>query len=163
MKKTDFTNYFLKRSNMLLATGFKYENKGTRKRAYLICMCDCGSQTDVAVEKFKLRVSCGCHKKNRIATLGKEQVKHCHVVGVSNGAKPSNTYINWAKVKSVCYHGLRSEFPIACHEYDKKWETFEGFLDDVGIIKDDEIMKRIDRKLTWCKENITLQKRNKYD
>jgi len=46
-----------------------------------------------------------------------------------------------------------------CHEYDKKWETFNGFLDDIGVINDDEKITRIDRQLTWCKENIRFDKR----
>lgn len=144
---------------MLIPTSIKYEKKGTRKRAYFICICDCGSQTEITPEKFKIAFSCGCKKKERIAEIGRNIVKHRHTVDVSKGGKPSHTYKSWRNIMLNCYHGSKTDFPIVCHEYDKKWETFNGFLDDIGVINDDEKITRIDRQLTWCKENIRFDKR----
>ncbi|MCK6159519.1 hypothetical protein KZX29_12155 [Moraxella osloensis] len=91
-------------------------------------------------------------------------LKHGH----TNHTKLSPTYTSWASMKGRCqnknnpkYHMYGAVGITVC----EKWQTFEGFLKDMGERPDGTSIDRIDGSLGYFKENcrwatITEQQRN---
>lgn len=97
------------------------------------CRCECGGE--ITARSGDLRrgkyVSCGCAKKERVATYRGQQITH----GATIGGKESPEFTVWMKMRDRCgnpnspayrYYGGRG---ITICE---RWQSFAAFLEDVG-------------------------------
>ena len=111
------------------------------------CKCTCG--TERVVNAYALlkgfSKSCGCGGGNK---------KH----GMTN----TRTWNSWSAMKERC--GKKEGYEHI--SYDPKWETFEGFYEDMGERPEGCTLDRIDPDGNYCKENCRwagakVQARNK--
>jgi len=107
------------------------------------CKCDCGKITNVRASSLKSgdTRSCGC--------LQRESATKHSMYG-------TRTYITWYSIKGRCnnpridsypYYGLRGI------TYTPKWETFEGFYEDMGKRPEGKTIDRIDPDGNYTKDN----------
>lgn len=117
------------------------------KKVFWVCKCDCGNLT--TVESYKVRTghttSCGCVNA---ANLAKGKPTH--------GYSKTRTYLIW----SLMIHRCRNPNSPIYHHYggrgitvDPKWDTFMGFLEDMGKAPDELTLDRIDNDKGYSKEN----------
>lgn len=119
-------------------------NKNERVR--WLCLCSCGKTKIISTHSLRSgrTKSCGC--------IQKEGVHRTH--GLS---KTHKGYKVWSNMKARCdnikckeyvYYGGRGI------SYTSKWETFEGFWEDMGHTwKEGLSIDRIDVNGNYCKEN----------
>lgn len=117
-------------------------------RIMWLCRCECGVEKVVGRNELRSgdTLSCGCHKAKCLHDL---RAKH-----MLTGSKQ---FIAWRNMKSRCVdpksdsyylYGLRGI------TYDPKWETFEGFWEDMGESwREGLSIDRIDVNGNYCKEN----------
>ena len=154
MQKFDFTKYNQQRFGRLLVTGIYVDPEKKRNKSKLVCLCDCGSQTVVAVGDLTTghTTSCGCFHDELRSEYGKLNFVHGHTTfGVLNGHTP--IYRAWAKIRAICAEGWRAGFHLVCHEYDPRWDDFQEFHRDFGDINRLQTISRYDRQLPWEKSN----------
>jgi hypothetical protein len=131
------------------------------KRATLLCRCDCG--TEKILDKYTVvnnrTNSCGCakrdiskrsDKKDKVDTFKKDYDKF---------------YNTWANVKNRCNNTRYKQYDDYGGRgitYDIKWETFEGFKEDMYDSYIEHVnlhgerntsIDRIDVNGNYCKEN----------
>lgn len=101
---------------------------GKGKELKWICTCICGAC--LSISSYCLRkggqVSCGCSSK----TLEARQAS-----GLKHGYHRTPTYHSWEKMKSRCNNPNNPSYYAYGGigiTYDKRWETFEPFLEDMG-------------------------------
>ena len=122
----------------------------TRKH-YLRCVCSCGNERDVY--KYSLlrgvSTSCGCYLSEWTSTKNKTH-------GLAPRGKRPRTYNIWANMKARCNNPKNHKYPLygargikVC----KQWETFEGFLAEMGSCPDGMSIDRIDGNGDYVKEN----------
>src|SRR5574337_184236 len=78
--------------------------------------------------------------------------KHGH----SSRTRVSGTYHSWASMKSRCndIHNIKYHlYGGRGISYDKRWEIFTNFLDDMGEKPYNKTLDRIDTNKNYCKEN----------
>jgi len=109
---------------------------GKRFRQKCICLCDCGKEKKLILERVRdgRTKSCGCLrseitiKRNILCTQG---LRH----GKNRRSGRTSEYACWAHMKERCsnpdckaykYYGERGI--TVC----KRWETFENFFDEMG-------------------------------
>lgn len=90
------------------------------------CRCDCGKERAVSSGYLKQAKipSCGCSKKEAIT---KANSKH----GMTN----TTTFRSWAQMRRRCYNKNDKKYKYYGGrgiEICKRWETFEGFYQDMG-------------------------------
>lgn len=126
---------------MVLEHGGYHKYPSGKTRVMWKCKCDCGEILNVLSNNLKSgkTKSCGCWKEKSITT---------------HGMYKTRIYRCWAGMKWRCnrddsvYHGAKGI------TYDPKWETFEGFLEDMGSTYEDDLeIDRIDSNGNYCKEN----------
>lgn len=137
---------------------------GASKEIWWKCLCECGVITSVRSYSLRKGVtrSCGCY--------GKEQL--VHDAGYKHGYHQTPTYHSWEKMKSRCNNPNNpsySRYGGIGVSYDKRWETFEPFLEDMGDRPEGMSLDRINpfgnygpsncRWATW-KEQANNQRRN---
>lgn len=129
----------------------RLENSSDGGKVYL-CRCECGALT--IVKSGNLRSghtkSCGCFSTERSAT---ENVKHGHSGRIS-GTSP--TYNSWAGMVARCqYEGAASykRYGARGIKVCESWQTFEGFLNDMGERPMGKTLDRIDNEKGYSKEN----------
>lgn len=79
------------------------------------------------------------------------------------------TYKSWASMKERCNtkkEKTQKNYFDRGITYPKKWEKFEGFLEDMGVRPDGTTLDRIDTNSNYSKENCrwatwTVQQRNR--
>lgn len=110
--------------------------------------CVCGNIFEAFIHHVKSgnTKSCGCLRK--IADNPRNTV---------HGMEGSPTYSSWHGIKSRCtnpnYVGWK-RYGGRGITYDPKWETFEGFLEDMGEKPGKGwAIDRIDNDGNYCKEN----------
>lgn len=67
---------------------------------------------------------------------------------VSHGHKGSPTYVVWAGMKQAVHNPNATRYPYIGGKglgYSPRWETFQGFLDDMGEKPDGGVLARHDR------------------
>lgn len=113
-----------------------------------LCKCDCGTVREVDGGSLKSgnSTSCGCLKvekfKERVTTHGMTNSK---IWNSYRGMKERCTNKNNKRYESYGGRGI---------SYDPKWETFEGFLEDMLPTYQEGLeLDRIDVNGNYCKEN----------
>jgi hypothetical protein len=153
-------DYLAKRFGRLLVTGLDVNPERRRRKSHLVCICDCGTQ--VVVEPASLTkgnsTSCGCKNSERFTEYGLAKRSHGHsaLPTVDHPLRCSPTYLSWMKVMECVRSGIERGAHKACHEHDERWNVFENFLADFGVVQNGELVRRIDNKVAWCKENCYI-------
>lgn len=101
------------------------------------CLCECGNTHTVRGASItgKLISSCGCDFK--------EHVHRTHSMS------RSRTYRSWQMMKERC--GKRENYEHIT--YDTRWESFDNFLEDMGVRPEDTSLDRIDGTQGYYKDN----------
>lgn len=130
----------------LTVVDFSHLNK--HKSAVWNCICDCGTKKQIngtSLRKGYIK-SCGC--------LRDEVAKVFHK---THGMVKTNPYYTWAGMKHRCNKETSNKWKSYGGRgitYDPKWETFEGFLEDMGESWQEGLsIDRIDVNGNYCKEN----------
>ncbi len=109
--------------------------------------CSCGNQTLL----IKTRVVCG-----ETLSCGCLKVETTIERSTSHGLSRSKTYATWSNMKDRCNNEDRSQFKDYGGRgisYCTKWETFEGFLEDMGEKPENKTLERVDVNKGYYKEN----------
>lgn len=128
--------------------GVKYN-----RRVIWLCKCDCGNEVEVGSELLiggKTK-SCGCIRGNGQHKRGKDFKGHRH------GMSYTPIHDVWLHMRQRCYNPRDSFYAdyggrgiTVC----EKWETFEGFYEDMGPLYQDGLtIDRIDVNGNYCKDN----------
>lgn len=126
------------------------------------CRCDCGNTKTILQSCLvnNKTSSCGCELSTEIRRKG----------STTHGMNNSSVYSIWAGMKGRCNSPLSSNYKYYGGRgitYESKWETFQGFWDDMeSTYKDGLSLDRIDGDRGYCKENcrwisMKLQQRNR--
>ena len=117
-------------------------------RSYWNCKCHCGSEFQTISSRLRSghTKSCGC---GRVKGIKKANTLH--------GMSSTRQYDSWrgmvrrvSDIKDQYYMGYGGRGIT----YDPKWETFEGFWEDMSEGYSDELtLDRIDVNGNYCKEN----------
>lgn len=103
--------------------------------------CDCGNVTESDGNPVRMRrvQSCGCIARERSRALARNRAAH--------GMSHSPTYRSWTAMKERCQRPNHHKYPLyggrgikVC----KQWQTFEGFLADMGERPEGTTIDRID-------------------
>lgn len=108
------------------------------------CLCECGNESDVTTRQLHLSmvVSCGCKRLEG-------QYKH----GMYD-TRPMSIYGHMKRRCTTPKEAHYEDYGGRGISYDPKWETFEGFWEDMGEGYSDELeLDRIDPNGNYCKEN----------
>lgn len=111
---------------------------GTRKTSWE-CLCDCGTRTTARSDHLKSGAcsSCGCYMRERAVESN-----------TSHGMSKSRVYRIWRDMNNRCHYEKYPEW----HLYGgrgisvcRRWrESFQSFLEDMGIPGDGMSIDRID-------------------
>lgn len=151
-----------KRFGRLTVIEFSQLGRGNRRGAFWNCRCECGNLVEIASSSLigDRTKSCGCLQKE-IAT------EHILSAQKTHGMSGSRPYRIWGLLKSRCNDDPRGYYGDRGISYPSKWETFEGFWEDMSEGYSDELtLDRIDVNGDYCKENCrwvehSLQQFNK--
>ena len=156
----DLSKYFLKKYGKLLLTGSYFDEE--KHRRMFVWVCDCGKQyiCNDLIKKSIFKgdsISCGCHRLQNASKMGLKTTTHGNTSRDEYGAYKTPAYKNWDKIMNCCRKGWKREVHKVCHEYDTRWNKFEEFLKDFGILKDKQIVSRLDNQMPWSKENCFIK------
>ena len=116
---------------------------GTNKfgRGIWLLSCDCGQTTEADANNVRTghTQSCGCLSRERAALLAKQRSIH--------GMCDTPTYRSWVAMRERCQRPNHHKFPLyggrgitVCTQ----WQTFTGFLADMGERPEGTTIDRID-------------------
>jgi len=137
-----------KKFSRLLILEEKNDFNKSRGITKCYCQCDCGNKKWITKASIKNgnSKSCGC--------LWKEVIKK---VNTKHNFFGKAFYFVWSNMKARCNN---KKDPNYHHyggrgiTYDIKWDTFEGFLEDMkNGYKEGLTLDRIDNNKGYCKEN----------
>jgi len=113
-------------------------NKGGRVLWECECECERGKRTIVTSDNLlrKQTRSCGCLNLERVASMGRQTVKH----GALRGGRPTPTYASWRAMIKRCTCVTASDFPryggsgiTFCWRWsNKNPDGFVNFRSDMG-------------------------------
>lgn len=133
-----------KRFNRYTAIRFDHKNKNCQQM--WLFQCDCGVEKVVRAKRvvYGEIKSCGCLAPQLLAASANP--KH--------GYRGSPTYNTWRGMKERCAY--RDKYPHYAGKgiaVCKKWETFLGFLEDMGERPDGKTLDRLDGTKPYEKSN----------
>ncbi len=119
------------------------------------CVCDCGTERDVASTHLVSgdTKSCGCISREILRNRNREAEQH----GITHGMSYTKEYFAWQQMKDRCYNQT--------HRYYKGWggrgitvcerwlHSFENFYADMGGCPPGLTLDRIDNNGSYCPEN----------
>jgi hypothetical protein len=135
------------------------EQLPTKKNGYITykARCICGSESNLSgnyLRSFKSPCCRSCSAKKR-TPKGKNNKFFKH--GASMIGNPlRSTNKTWVVMKQRCNNPNSRDYKNYGGRgitYCKKWETFEGFIKDMGIRPKGLSLDRIDNNGNYCKEN----------
>jgi hypothetical protein len=111
--------------------------------AWWLCACDCGAtknlpSSDLVGGKIS---SCGCQHSQRIG-----------LAGTKHGMSKVRTYRIWQAMRNRC-NRLHQDYSARGITYDKRWDSFENFLADMGDAAEGMSIDRIDVNGNYEKSN----------
>jgi len=106
-----------------------------KKKLYWECLCQCGKRVRVGTHSLTSMntKSCGCLDREKSAERIHQQIRLAH--GHAVRGKRSPTYMSWQGMKARCANPKDSrwkDYGGRGVTVDPRWETFEGFLSDMG-------------------------------
>jgi hypothetical protein len=113
------------------------------KNAHWICQCLlCGNETEVSRPNILSgnTKDCGCKRSEKLSV---NSIKHGH--------SGSPTWVSWSKLRQRII--TKKNKTYASIDYDKRWEDFEVFLQDMGERPEGCSIDRIDNTKGYYKEN----------
>jgi len=115
------------------------------RKIYWQCLCSCGNKKVVSGVHLRrgLISSCGCLLKEILKKRNRQLAKH-EQAGTS-------TYKSWQSMKSRCK--FKKGYLDRGIKYDPAWESFEGFLNDMGKRPSGRTLDRIDVNGHYTKSN----------
>jgi len=123
----------------------KAESKN--KITYWLCQCDCGTIKPVGSYLLRSGESKSCHG-------GKETQFH-NIHGKRKNR--DSLYYSWSCMKARCNNPNAKDYKYYGERgitYDQKWETFEGFCEDMASTHQDKLtLDRIDCDGNYTKDN----------
>ena len=77
-----------------------------------LCLCDCGSTTQVITGDLHSghKRSCGCLFRECSIRLGKSRMTHGHTCRKDGGYPKSKTYVSWRAMKKRCLDSRSKDF-----------------------------------------------------
>lgn len=130
-----------------------------RKYGYIIyqVMCSCGELQNLSGHYLRDEKSKFCRRCSAKRRIPKGRDHRLYKHGASMIGNPErSTYKVWVSLRQRCNNE-------SCKDYknygargiktSEDWETFEGFLKDMGVKPDKLSLERIDNNSDYCKEN----------
>ena len=111
--------------------------------SHWICRCEiCGNKTEVSRPNLRSgnTKDCGCMKSKKISNAT-----------TTHGYSRSPTWVSWSKLRQRII--TKKNKTYASIDYDKRWEDFEVFLQDMGERPEGCSIDRIDNTKGYYKEN----------
>lgn len=144
MALKDIANQRFGRLVAMERDGFYINPTSNKRISVWKCICDCGATTSVIISSLisGKTQSCGCLQKDKTTTHGKSRDKRYKAHSAMKDRCNNSNNIHW---KSYGGRGI---------SYDPKWETFQGFWEDMGgSYIEGTTLDRIDVNGNYCKEN----------
>jgi hypothetical protein len=115
---------------------------------YWLCECDCGNRKNVlgCVLSRGDTNSCGCLHKERMTEIFK-----------THGKAGSSIYAIWRSMIQRCYDkncDVYYRYGGRGINVCNKWQTFEGFYEDMGDKPKGKSLERLDNDGDYCPENV---------
>jgi len=145
------------------------EKKGG-KTAWL-CRCECGTERvviDNGLKRGKSK-SCGCLRNEMAKELGKTLGNNTRVHGHAPKRQKSVEYRTWVNMKTRCYNPRATGYEFwggrGITVCDRWRDSFENFLEDMGLRPEGTSLDRIDVNGNYEPENCrwadpTTQRKN---
>jgi len=143
LQEWDIFNSFI----VIKEVAIKISSKWRRNR-YFKCKCICWKIKDIALNSLIRWTStnCWCLRTKKI-------IERCTIHGISK----TRIYNVWANLKQRCTyknHKAYKNYGWRWITYDKKWETFEWFYEDMKDWYADNLsLDREDNDWNYCKSN----------
>ena len=124
------------------------------------CACDCGKEHRATKRHLLVGSvkSCGCKRieMNREAALIRTSRPGYKNPSLRHGLSKTPTHNSWTGMKTRCKG--TDEFTDHYYKergitYDPHWESFDNFLEDMGVCPEGMTLDRIDVNGNYCKEN----------
>lgn len=122
--------------------------QGKRQRArYVRCLCDCGNEADCRLDNLQngRPRSCGCAIQEGAQRRTTHAMTNTRVYKIWSGMKHRILRPTASGYQNYGGRGIK---------YDPEWESFEKFLEDMGLPPSDEhTLDREDSNGDYCKSN----------
>lgn len=122
-------------------------NKIYGKKSYRMVKCKCECWNEIDIQLWALTTwhtkSCWCYNKDQYLKAN-----------TTHNSSHTRMYKIWQWIKNRCNNWWNKRQIYSKITYDKKWETFEWFYEDMKEwYRDDLTIDRIDNNWNYCKEN----------
>lgn len=118
-----------------------------KSQSYVLCRCDCGKEKEIALCSLRsgATTSCGCYRAEVVKSSS-----------LTHGKSETSLYNVWIAMRQRCLNPSNPAYP----DYggrgigiDQAWNTFEGFLRDMGEPPVGTSLDRIDNDKGYGPDN----------
>lgn len=130
-----------------------------RKFGHLLYLvkCSCGNESELAGYYLRANKSKYCRSCSTKKRIPKGDNNKFYKHGASMKDNPIRpTYKIWVVMRQRCLNYNSKDYKnygARGISFCKNWETFEGFINDMGICPKNLSLERIDNDGNYCKEN----------